>query len=116
MDHKDMEVWKQSVQLVENIYKLTAPFTKEEQYGLTSQIRRSAISIPGNICEGAGRSSDKEFLYFLNISLGSLAELEKQLIISERLKICSNENIIKNINEVRLLIIGLRNYLKNKKP
>jgi four helix bundle protein len=84
--HKDLDVWKKSVDLVENIYKVTSAFPREEIYGLSSQMRRAAVSIPSNIAEGAGRRGSKEFIQFLHISLGSLAELETQVIIAERLE------------------------------
>lgn len=83
--HKDLEVWKRSVELVKTIYEITKSFPKEELYGLTNQMRRSAISIPSNIAEGAARNHNKEFIQFLYITLGSIAELETQIIISKKL-------------------------------
>jgi four helix bundle protein len=74
--HKDLNVWKKSMQFVMEIYSLTSHFPKEEIYGLTSQIRRAAVSIPSNISEGAARQTKKEFCQFLYIAMGSLAELE----------------------------------------
>lgn len=115
-NHKDLEVWKYSIEFVSNIYELTKNFPKDELYGLTNQIRRCAVSIPSNIAEGSARQSDKEFMQFLYIAMGSLAELETQLIISQNL------SYIKNINEqldkiivIRKLIVGLIKYLRNKK-
>ena len=75
-NHKDLEVWKKSMDLVSNIYKITESFPNKELYGLTNQIRRAAVSIPSNIAEGAARNSKKEFIQFLYIALGSLSELE----------------------------------------
>jgi len=69
--HRDLEVWKRGISFVTTIYKLTGSFPKEELYGLTSQIRRAAISIPSNIAEGAARKSNKEFIHYLYIALGS---------------------------------------------
>ena len=83
--HKDLEIWNLGVQLVEAIYRVTSTFPKEEIYGLISQIRRAAVSIPSNIAEGAARNSLKEFIQFLYVSLGSLSELETQIIISQKL-------------------------------
>jgi len=83
---ENLVVWQKSINLVEIIYKLTSNFPKEELYSLTSQIRRSSISIPSNIAEGKGRNSVKEFINFLHIALGSLFELKTQLYISVRLK------------------------------
>lgn len=87
--HKDLKVWKEAMDLVVTVYKLTEKFPKHEQFSLTSQMRRASVSIPSNISEGAGRKSNREFMRFLYISLGSLAELETQLEIAERLKYVS---------------------------
>src|SRR5690606_35660521 len=81
--HKDLEVWKKSIELVTEIYQVTKNFPKEEIYGLTSQIRRSAVSVPSNIAEGAARQFNKEYIQFLYIALGSLMELDTQLIIAK---------------------------------
>ena len=83
--HKDLDVWKESLELARLVYLMTSKFPKEELYGITQQIRRSAVSIPSNIAEGAARNSQKEFIQFLHIALGSLAELETQLLLSEKL-------------------------------
>ena len=114
MDHKDLDAWKQAMVLVEDIYKLTAAFPKEEVYGLTAQMRRAAVSVPSNLSEGSGRKSSKEFLNFLSISLGSLAELETQLHIVSRLGYAKVETVLDRVNRVRALILGLRNSLKRK--
>jgi four helix bundle protein len=112
MDHKELDVWKKSMKLVEEIYKLSNDFPKEEIYGLTSQIRRAAISIPSNSAEGSARKSNKEYLQFLSISLGSLAELETQYLLSLRLGYVSENTRVYNlILEVRKLLLGTRNYL-----
>jgi four helix bundle protein len=81
--HKDLDVWKEAMSLARAVYALTQSFPKEEVYGLTDQIRRSAVSVPSNIAEGAARGSDKDFIKFLSIALGSLAELETQLMLAE---------------------------------
>jgi four helix bundle protein len=78
-------MWQKGIEIVKDIYSLTKRFPKEELYGLTSQMRRSSISIPSNIAEGFKRSHNKEYKQFLNITLGSLAELETQLIIAKEL-------------------------------
>jgi four helix bundle protein len=82
---KDLYVWRLGVELAETIYRITAGFPKAELFGLTSQMRRAAVSIPSNIAEGRARNSSREFLHFLSISRGSLAELETQLEIAVRL-------------------------------
>jgi four helix bundle protein len=73
--HKDLDVWKKSMDLVTDIYRVTKDFPKEEIYGLTNQMRRCVVSIPSNIAEGGGRNSKREFIQFLYISLGSVSEL-----------------------------------------
>ena len=83
--HKDLDVWKLSIQLVKDIYQLTSKFPSEEKFGLVAQIRRAVVSIPSNIPEGEARNSDKDYIRFLYISLGSLSEIETQLIIAEEL-------------------------------
>lgn len=112
MDHKDLDVWKKSMKLVELIYDLSKDFPKSETYGLMSQIRRSAVSIPSNIAEGAARKSNKEFLQFISISLGSLAELETQYLLTQRLGITSKRPKIEELMiSVKKLLLGTRNYL-----
>lgn len=83
--YKDLIVWQKSIELVTNIYELTEKFPKEEIYGLTSQIKRSAVSIPSNIAEGRHRGTRADYLHFLRMSYGSGAELETQLEISKKL-------------------------------
>jgi len=92
-NYRDLLVWKQGIELVTLIYKITQTFPKEEIYGLTSQIRRCAISIPSNIAEGHARDSLKEYIQFLSISAGSLAELQTQLVIARALKISDVSHI-----------------------
>ena len=82
---KDLEVWKAAMELTARVYRLTAQFPREERYGLTSQMRRPAVSVPSNIAEGKGRASDKELIQFLCHSRGSLFEIETQLTIAEQL-------------------------------
>tara|TARA_R110002111_G_scaffold67236_1_gene109351 strand:+ start:301 stop:615 length:315 start_codon:yes stop_codon:yes gene_type:complete len=101
--------------LVEAVYKATADFPAEEKYGLSSQIRRCAVSIPSNIAEGFMRKSTKEYIQFLYISLGSLGELDTQLEISNRLKYMSNQESLNNqILIIRKQLYGLVKSLKNK--
>jgi four helix bundle protein len=116
--HRDLDVWINSIKLVEEIYKLTANYPKEEIYGIVSQIRRAAVSIPSNIAEGAARSHDKEFMQFLYIALGSIAELDTQLVISDKLgyiKTDELEKIENNTKIIRNQILGLIKYLREKK-
>jgi four helix bundle protein len=106
-----MTVWKKSIQMVEVVYSLTSQFPKTEQIGLTSQLRRSAISIPSNIAEGASRSSQKERSRFYEISRSSLVELDTQLEISLNLRIISKsqiEELDKLINEIFALLTAMK--------
>ena len=114
MNHKDMKVWKLSMQLVEEVYRISSDFPKQEMYGLTSQVRRAVVSVPSNLSEGAARNGKKEFCNFLGISLGSLAELETQLIIVSRLGYAEVTDLLSYINNVRALIIGLRQYVSRE--
>jgi four helix bundle protein len=110
MTHKDLDVWKRSVIFVTSIYEITKSFPKEEIYGLTSQIRRSAVSIPSNIAEGGARKSKIEFRQFLYISLGSASELETQLLIATNLNIMETEKstpLIEELNSISRMIQGL---------
>lgn len=114
-NHKDLEAWKLSIDLVSEIYKLTKKFPKEEIYGLTNQIRRCAVSIPSNIAEGSARQSDKELIQFLYIALGSAAELETQLIIAQNLSyIITIQEVSNKLDTIKKTILGLIKYLKGK--
>ncbi len=95
------------------VYKLTANFPKEEKYGLTSQIRRSAISVPSNIAEGAGRNSDKEFIYFLGVSNGSSYELQTQLVISRNLDLVDArvDQLLDEIDQIQKMNYSLQKKL-----
>ena len=110
--HHDLKAWQEAMQLVKDVYAVTTSFPKEESYGLTSQIRRAAVSIPSNIAEGAARTGTKEFLRFLSVARGSLSELETQLILAKELNFMkSNIELFKRLNSVFGLIGGLMNSL-----
>ena len=113
--HKDLDAWKKAIELVEVVYSVTEAFPKTEMYGLTNQLRRAAVSIPSNIAEGAARSSTKEFIQFLHVALGSVSEVETQLIIAQRLDYLSDvKSIEEQIEAVRRLILGLIRYLRRR--
>jgi four helix bundle protein len=114
-DYKDLIVWQKSIMLVKHIYQLTQRFPSEEKFGLVSQMRRSAVSIPSNIAEGQARRSSKEFAQFLSHAKGSAAELETQLIISKELIYC-NENELNNIFELLIEIRKMLDALQRKLP
>jgi four helix bundle protein len=111
-NHKDLEVWKESMLLSKWIYSITSKFPKQETFGLTSQMRRCSVSIPSNIAEGAARNSNKEFIQFLYISLGSLAELETQIILSKEFGFLLDASDEIKIISVRKKLLGLIKYLK----
>lgn len=112
MDHKDLDVWRKSMDLVVRVYQITQLFPDSEKYGLTSQMRRAAVSIPSNIAEGAARKGDKELMQFLYIAIGSLSELETQYLIAIRLGFVTKEDAFESqMIEVKKLLIGFRNYL-----
>jgi four helix bundle protein len=92
-DYRDLEIWKRGMDLVEVIYSLTLSMPKEEVYGLTAHLRKTAVSIPSNIAEGFARSYAKEFRQFLFVSLGSCAELNTQILIAMRLKFLDPEKV-----------------------
>jgi four helix bundle protein len=115
--HENLEVWKKAVDLVVEIYKLTESFPKDERFGLPSQIRRASVSIPSNIAEGAARTSEKEFLYFLSNAQGSSSEVSTQLLIGNRLGYVSDEAYKSHrskLDEIGRMISGLCNHLRSK--
>jgi four helix bundle protein len=112
--HKDLDIWKRGIGFVEQIYKGTNKFPREELYGLTSQIRRSSVSYPSNIAEGAARFSKKEFIRSLYISLGSLSEVETQLIIAEKLKFLNASKLLGEVEALRRMTLNFIKYLKSK--
>ena len=110
MIHKDLEVWKKSIDFVTVLYKVTQDFPKSELYGLTSQIRRASISIPSNIAEGATRKGKVEFRQFLYIALSSGSEIETQLIIAKNLAFISIDNfdiLINDLSVIQKMLQGL---------
>ena len=114
-NHKDLDVWKMSMDFVETVYRQSAMYPKEEMYGLTSQIRRAAVSVPSNIAEGAARQGNKEFIQFLYISLGSLSEVETQTMLAKRLGFTTNiDSLLSNIVRIKKMLNGLITHLKNK--
>ena len=123
ISYQDLVVWQIAIGFVKDIYQMTAQFPASEIYGLTNQIRRAAISIPSNIAEGQGRNSSKEFRQFLAISLGSLAEIETQLIIAKEIGYLSETilpDLLKTTDRIRKMVRSLSNSLKatteNRKP
>ena len=113
--YKELEAWIKARFLVKEIYVLTSAFPKEELYGLSSQMRRCAVSVPSNIAEGMGRQFKKETLQFLHIARGSLYELETQLFIANDLNFMKPdrlESLLLQLEESRRLLSGLINYFE----
>jgi four helix bundle protein len=113
--YKDLKVWQKSVALVPAVYYLVKQLPLEERFALGDQIRRAAVSVPANIAEGQARQHTGEFVQFLSIARGSLAELETLLIVTERLGYCRSNDLWKPgkaISEVRKLLQGLINSLR----
>ena len=114
---RNLLIWQKSIALTTKIYATTKNFPKEEIYGLTSQIRRSAISIPSNIDEGFGRDSNKEYLRFLNISIGSLFEMQTQLEIAKNIEYLTEEdfnNLYEDSREVERMLVSFINKIKER--
>jgi len=112
--HKDLLVWQKAMDLVTSIYRLTRAFPKEELYGLTAQIRRAAVSIPSNIAEGHALKQTQAYMRHLAIASGSLAELQTQLEIADRLGYLRSEDrkVLGQADEVGRMLAGLRRSLK----
>ncbi len=115
--YRELLVWQKSIDLVEAVYAATRQWPREEIYGLTSQLRRAAVSVPSNIAEGQGRFSTKEFLHRLSIAYGPLLEVETQIIVAERLSYLPREvtaSLLNDAAEVGRLINGLTRSLETK--
>ena len=114
---RDLEVWKQSNELVEEIYRLTSSYPDTEKFGLVSQMRRASVSVPSNIAEGHARHTTGEYIRSVGNAEGSLAELETQLVLSKKVGLCGPEEfqrILPNMNSIRKMLNGLRRSLKRR--
>ena len=112
--YKDLLVWQNGIQLVKQVYVLTQQFPNEEKFGLVSQMRRAAVSVPSNIAEGQARRSTAEFAQFLSIAQGSLAELETQVVVSVELGFCSQEgarDLFDAVHRLQKMLHSLRTKL-----
>jgi len=117
-NYKELEVWKKSVTFTTELYRLTSCFPNSEKYGLSSQVRRAAVSIAANIAEGWGRGSICEYIQFLTVARGSLMELETHLIVSGNLHLISWDDLgaaSKEIEEIGKMLNGLIGALKSRK-
>ena len=114
---RELKVWQKSIEFSVEIYKITAFFPSEEKFGLISQLRRSAVSIPSNIAEGSSRTSNKEFFHFLSISIGSAYESETQMIIANKLKYVNDadfEVLERKVTEIQKMLNAFSEIIKNK--
>jgi len=112
---ENLQIWQRSRVLVKNVYELSIKLPKDEKFGLVSQIKRCAVSVPSNIAEGCGRGTDKHFSLFLDYAIGSLCELQTQLILTVDLNLLDKTytaEILDEINEIRKMIIGFQKKLK----
>jgi four helix bundle protein len=113
--YSDLVAWQKAMDLVSAVYLATSNFPKTEIYGLTSQLRRAAVSVPSNVAEGYGRSGRREFAHALSIALGSLAEVETQILIAERLGYLAPESRVSMVElsaEIGRIIVGLMNSME----
>jgi four helix bundle protein len=118
-DYRELMVWQKAMDLVENIYRTTGEFPREEIYGLTSQIRRAAVSIPSNIAEGNGRNTTRDYVHFLGMAYGSVKEVETQVLIAERLRYIDSSHsngLVQMTTKIARLLSGLAKSLKRKIP
>ncbi len=114
MSHREQFIWKRGIELSVLCYELTQNFPSSELYGLTSQIRRAAVSVPSNIAEGYGRTTNNEYIRFLQIALGSLRELDTQLIIASRVSLAPSNlfiPIMKEVDEMQRIMVATLNKL-----
>ena len=115
--HEKLDVWRKSIDFVVALYEATDKFPKEEKFGLTSQLRQAAVSIPANIAEGAARRSDKEFSYFLSNSQGSASEVETELLIAYRLRFLTEDTfsvLVSALDEIGRMLTGLAHHVQQR--
>ena len=113
---QNLSIWKEAVDVAQNIYAITKKFPKEEVYALSSQMQRAAVSIPSNIAEGAGRSTNKDFANFLGIAIGSCFELHTQILLSERLHYITaeqRESLVSQLNQLQPQIVNFKKKLES---
>ena len=117
--YRDLQVWKRAIDLAEAVYQATAQWPKDERFGLISQIRRASVSVASNIAEGSARRTTGEFLQFIGMSRGSLAETETQIIIAQRLRYLSEPaatNLLASAEEISRMLVALAGALRKRKP
>jgi four helix bundle protein len=118
-NYRDLEVWQRAMELVAGVYEITASFPRNERYGLTSQLQRASVSVPSNIAEGHARDSTRDYLRFVSIALGSLAELETQLLLAERLGLASRSAVREPLalsERISMMLRKLQISLRSRVP
>jgi four helix bundle protein len=113
-NYRDLLVWQKAMHLAEDVFKITEQYPSSQRYVLAAQMQRCALSVPSNIAEGRSRHSEKDFIYHINIARGSLAELETQILLSERLTFIDEltaEALLKRATEITKMLFGLRTSL-----
>ena len=116
--HRDLKVWQISLDLTETLYRITAEWPKHEQFGLVSQVRRAAVSVPANLAEGAGRRTPAEFMHFAGVARGSLAELETLLTVARRLSYVEEavyRSLLEDLFELGRMTTGLLRTLEERR-
>jgi four helix bundle protein len=111
-NYKELETWKASLAICTPIYRLTKSFPDDEKFGLVSQIRRATVSVPSNIAEGSSRNSDKDFVRFLEYSLGSCREIETQILIAKDLEYANSESVAIILKELYRIMVMINNFIK----
>ena len=115
--YQELEVWRLSMDSVKRVYQLTRGFPRDERFGLCSQLQRAAVSIPSNIAEGHARDSTKEFLYHISVAMGSLAEVETQLLLAKELGYSTQSDVgelLTALDRIGRMLRGLKKSLKAK--
>ncbi len=116
-DYKKLDVWKRAIDLIPLVYEIIRAFPREENWGLSSQLRRAVVSISANIAEGCGRRTSKDYIQFLHNAMGSCKEVESELFAAEKLKYISKDeldNLLKELDEIGKMINGVIGYVSDK--
>lgn len=111
-NYKELEIWKASLSICTPIYKITKKFPDDEKFGLISQLRRAAVSVPSNIAEGSARHSDKDFVRFLEYSLGSCREIETQILVAQNLEYTNPDEVNIILKELYRIMVMINNFIK----
>jgi four helix bundle protein len=114
-DHRQLRVWREGLDLVEAVYRVTAELPVEERFGLAAQMKRSAVSVPANLAEGCGRQSQRELVRFVWISFASLAELETHIIIGRRIGLLADPELEERVQRLKAMLLRLAGKIEAKR-